>query len=92
LNLKCLFGHEFQPISGLWWEYKYRTYTYFPPDLIGIDIFKLYKCKKCNKLYKEYIEYYSKSQGYTYGFNLDMVENDLKLRGIQHITKFYDDE
>ena len=90
LNLKCFFGfHEYQPVDGLWWEYRYTTYTYYPPDLVGINVLKLYKCKNCDEMYKEYIEYYSKSQGYTYGFNLNRVIDDLELKGIQHITKFY---
>lgn len=91
MNLKCFFGfHDYQPVDGL--EYKYTTYTYYPPDLIGIDVLKLYKCKNCDKMYRKYIEYYSKSQGYTYGFNLNRVIDDLELKGIQHITKFYVDK
>jgi len=43
-------------------------------------------------MYRKYIEYYSKSQGYTYGFNLNRVIDDLELKGIQHITKFYVDK
>lgn len=85
MNLKCFFGfHDYHPVNGLYW--KYNT-TELSGIMLGIQIVKLYTCTSCEKIKERIIEEYSHSQ-----FDIAEVRSYLEGYGIQHITKFYDDE
>ena len=90
VQISCWLGfHNYKPVDGLYWEYRYRGYKYYLNELLGVDTVKLFKCSKCGKIHKEHVEYYAKSFGFIQGFNLNKVVDVLESRGIQHISEFY---
>lgn len=85
MNLSCLLDfHDYQPVKGIWWKYRYKDYKYYPPDLMGVDMIKIFKCSKCNKIHEKCLEYYSKDN-----FNTNTIVEYLENQGIYHISKFY---
>ena len=90
MPISCYLGfHDYKPVDGLYWEYRYRDYKYYLNELLGVDTVKLFKCSKCGKIHKEYVEYYAKPWVFIEGFDINKTVKVLESRGIQHINEFY---
>lgn len=81
--------HDYKPVNGLYWEYRYIDYEILTPELAGVNTLKLYECSRCGKVKSKIIEIYSKPSHCTIGFNINQVIDLLESEGIKHINKFY---
>ena len=90
MSFKCYFNfHDYIPIDGLYWRYKYKEYSNYSPNLIGIETIKLYKCSHCNKVVEETVEFYPCIPYYSRGFKINDLISSFKESGIKHVETYY---
>ena len=81
--------HDYKPVGGLYWEYNYRKYELFDPELMGVNTLKLFECSRCGKIKSKVVELYIKPGQFCIGFDINKAVDMLESEGIKHINKFY---